>query len=328
LFGTWGVALQGIQKALARNGIESEFLSNESTQAFMARMDRIEAAMDRGEAPVARFDETGMLLVDEAEADINVNFREQVDWAYRGFIHHAHQPHRNLRGLARIVQPQYCAFAVTFESGITSLEQIAVERRPLRLFTVSRSKHQTRFMGYVHSRILEESGFTQADILAWGGRVFTADDGLQAIQEHNLDMIAIPAYSNWGPAWGFMWMNAQIRFNLRFLPVAESVRDTLAAELNLRKGALPTHLLRGIDEDLPTFVMKDHTVSTHATLSDDDAYAIVKAIDEHSDTLQEGPVPFAYHPLTAWRGLSLPLHPGAEAYYRERGYLEGAVEEV
>jgi uncharacterized protein len=326
LFGAWGVALQGIQKALARNGIQSEFLSTESSAAFMGRMDQLEAAMDRGEKPVAKFDEAGMLFVDQGAADIGVNFREQVDWAYRGFIHHEPQPHRNLRGLARLVQPQYTGFAVTQESGITSLEQIAKEQRPIRLFTVSRSKHQTRFMGYVHSRVLEESGFTQADVVKWGGRVFTAEDGLQAILENNLDLMALPAYSNWGPAWGLMWMHAQIRMNLRFLPVAESVRDGLAKELNLRKGTLPAYLFRGVDQGVPTFAMKDHTVCTHADLCEQDAYNIVKAIDEHPDCLQEGPVPFAYHPYSAWQDLSLPLHPGAEAYYRERGYLTGSVE--
>ena len=32
-------------------------------------------------------------------------------------------------------------------------------------------------------------------------------------------------------------------------------------------------------------------------------------------------VPFAYFPFAVWEEVGVPLHPGAEAYYRERRYL-------
>src|SRR4051794_31944119 len=82
-----GSAQVGIHKALARSGIHSEFLPSDAGQNVLAAADRLEAAMDRGEAPIRAFDEAGMLLVDTAQADVGVNFREQVDWAHRGIAH-------------------------------------------------------------------------------------------------------------------------------------------------------------------------------------------------------------------------------------------------
>src|SRR6266852_8870340 len=116
--GPWGDAQVAIHNALARNGVDSEL--------------RREAEMDRGQAPASAIDEAGMLLVDSGRADIGVNFREQVDWAFRALAHHQGYRHRNLRALARLVQPQYVGIAATRDSGITSLEDVASQRRPIR----------------------------------------------------------------------------------------------------------------------------------------------------------------------------------------------------
>ena len=300
IHGPWGAAQKGVAAALTRNGIQFEFKSYDGEAASLP-------AHDRG------------------DVDLGANFREQIDWAYRGFAQYASQPLRNLRGIVSLVQPQYVGIAATWESGITSLEQVAAERRPIRIFSVSRSKRQTRTMGYITSRVIEESGFTQDDVVSWGGRsVFGDQAGLQAILERDVDLIVIPAYSNWGPSWGSCWMEAQIRLNLRFLPVADSVLNTLVQEMDLRKGVMPAGLFRGLEQDTPTIVAKYHTITSHAHLRDEDAYEIVKAIDEHPECLQEQHVPFAYDAHTAWDNLGVPLHPGAEAYFREKGYLSRA----
>jgi TRAP-type uncharacterized transport system substrate-binding protein len=66
--------------------------------------------------------------------------------------------------------------------------------------------------------------------------------------------------------------------------------------------------------------MHNHVIFS-SRLTDPEAYEVVQAVDEHAMVLQEGPIPFTFHPPTAWRDLGIPLHPGAEAYYRDRGYL-------
>jgi TRAP-type uncharacterized transport system substrate-binding protein len=289
----WGVVLGDLQKALARNGIQSEMRYNRGLEA-------------------------GLRAVAQGEIDVGCNFKELLSWFHDGLWQPAWP---SLRALMRVTAPRYIGVAATVESGITSLEQIAVERRPIRLVTISQAKPRTPGQAYVTSRILELSGFTQADVVAWGGRVFTGDDAIPAVMQGNVDVLAAWAYPNWAPNWGAAWMYGQILLNLRFLPIAEHVLDTIGGELGVRKGMMPAHLFRGLEEDVPTLVYPDEVINTHADLSDDLAREIVRAIDEHQDTLQDGYVTFAYNPFTAWRDLGAPLHPGAEAYFRERGYM-------
>jgi len=116
-------------------------------------------------------------------------------------------------------------------------------------------------------------------------------------------------------------MYGQILLDLQFLPLPDATLETISAELGVRRGCLPAHLFRGLEIDVPTFVYPDHVINTHAALSDEQAYAIVKAIDDHPDVLHEGYVAFSYNPRTAWQDLGIPLHPGAERFYREQGYL-------
>ena len=130
--GPWGAAQIGIQKSLARSGVPSEFRSYDGEAESLP-------AHNRG------------------EVDIGVNFREQVMFAYRGIGAYASEPLTNLRGIATLIQPQYVGIAATRESGIESLEQIAAEQRPIRLFTVARSSQGTRTMGLITSRVLELS---------------------------------------------------------------------------------------------------------------------------------------------------------------------------
>ena len=59
-----------------------------------------------------------------------------------------------------------------------------------------------------------------------------------------------------------------------------------------------------------------------ADMPDTFAYAVARALDEHKDVLQWSIVPFSYDPKTVGKLGAVPLHPGAEKYYRERGYLK------
>ena len=51
------------------------------------------------------------------------------------------------------------------------------------------------------------------------------------------------------------------------------------------------------------------------------AYTVARALDEQQDLWMWAPMSLYYDPSRAWRANGLPLHPGAERYYREKGYL-------
>ncbi len=63
--------------------------------------------------------------------------------------------------------------------------------------------------------------------------------------------------------------------------------------------------------------------STHAELSDQMAYEVTKALFENTETLgQVHPKGKEIALKTALQSISIPLHPGAEKYYREKGMIK------
>ena len=88
------------------------------------------------------------------------------------------------------------------------------------------------------------------------------------------------------------------------------------------KATIPGGLYKGNDEDIETFGVKA-TFVTSADVADDVVYTVVKAVFDNFDRFK-GLHP-AFANLTEEEmiadGLSAPLHPGAEKYYAERGWM-------
>ncbi len=88
------------------------------------------------------------------------------------------------------------------------------------------------------------------------------------------------------------------------------------------KATIPGGLYKGNDEDVQTFGVKA-TFVTSADVDDEVVYTVVKAVFDNFDRFK------GLHPAFAnlkeedmiADGLSAPLHPGAEKYYKERGWI-------
>ena len=90
-----------------------------------------------------------------------------------------------------------------------------------------------------------------------------------------------------------------------------------------RSATIPGGMYRGNDADVATFGVGATFVSSDK-VSEDVVYALVKSVFENIDDFK------GLHPAfanldpkeMASAGLSAPLHPGAEKYYREAGIIE------
>ncbi|WP_298852908.1 TAXI family TRAP transporter solute-binding subunit [uncultured Ruegeria sp.] len=90
-----------------------------------------------------------------------------------------------------------------------------------------------------------------------------------------------------------------------------------------RTATIPGGMYRGSDGDTTTFGV-GATFVTSADVSDDAVYAVVSSVFENFDDFKK------LHPAFAnlqpeemiADGLSAPLHPGAEKYYKEKGWLQ------
>jgi hypothetical protein len=109
----------------------------------------------------------------------------------------------------------------------------------------------------------------------------------------------------------------------RLIPVTGPEIDKLIEEHPYyAKAVIPGGMYAGNPDDVETFGVKA-TFVTSADVSDDVVYEVVKSVFDNFDRFK------GLHPAFAnlkeedmiTQGLSAPLHPGAEKYYQERGWL-------
>ncbi|WP_226779208.1 TAXI family TRAP transporter solute-binding subunit [Oceaniglobus trochenteri] len=103
----------------------------------------------------------------------------------------------------------------------------------------------------------------------------------------------------------------------------EAVDKLIADNPFYRKAVIPGGMYRGNDEDTNTFGV-GATLVTSADVSEDAVYTLVSAVFENFDDFKK------LHPAfenlkpeeMISASLSAPLHPGAEKYYKEKGWIE------
>jgi TRAP transporter TAXI family solute receptor len=109
----------------------------------------------------------------------------------------------------------------------------------------------------------------------------------------------------------------------KLIPVTGPEIDALVADNPYyAKATIPGGMYAGTDDDVETFGVKA-TFVTSADVDDETVYQVVKAVFDNFDRFK------GLHPAFAnlnqedmiTQGLSAPLHPGAERYYKEQGWL-------
>ncbi|MGJ8546297.1 MAG: TAXI family TRAP transporter solute-binding subunit [Sulfitobacter sp.] len=107
------------------------------------------------------------------------------------------------------------------------------------------------------------------------------------------------------------------------VPVTGEAIDALIADNPYYAAAtIPGGMYKGTDADVMTFGVKA-TFVTSADVDDEVVYQVVKAVFDNFDRFKR--LHPAFENLTEEEmisgGLSAPLHPGAEKYYKERGWM-------
>ena len=85
---------------------------------------------------------------------------------------------------------------------------------------------------------------------------------------------------------------------------------------------IPTNTYRGQSTDVPVIAVQNYLV-THEGVSDDTAYGVTKVLWTRLDALTAAhPAAKAIDLTRAIEGMPVPLHPGAEKYYKEVGLIK------
>jgi TRAP-type uncharacterized transport system substrate-binding protein len=257
-------------------------------------------------------------MLDEAnlEDGTNVRINAKVDFGITSsaFLYSAYngtlgpKAYKNLRLIAKIEDPLYFLLATRKESGITNMAQIKQLHIPVRAFG----------MGPELSTILKYYGITEDEIKSWGGNLrVSLDEALKG----NFDLITgFLASPSRNPESSY-WTTLSEDFDLYFLELPEELLKLIAGQnVDSEPVVVRNSLLRGINRRIKTLGRSGESVFAREDTPEQAAYDLAKAIDQNHKALKWFIRVYTYDPETVWQNFGVPLHPGAERYYREVGY--------
>jgi TRAP-type uncharacterized transport system substrate-binding protein len=230
-------------------------------------------------------------------------------------------PYPRLRVIATIMAPNWLGIAIRKELGITDLSQLRDCKPALRVSSMGS-------WGLACERILEYHGVTRERIEAWGGRyvggvVRTPGDPHGGLPEDRTEVDLIMGAVN--AAYTFEsapFHEATMSMDLEFLPLPDDLIREICDAYGGEPGFIPYRLVRGVDRDTPSVSSPWQLVYARDDMPEDFAYLLAGAYDHQRHLFRETLMPYSYDSKTVAHDHGIPLHPGAERYYREMGYLQ------
>ncbi|MGH8544281.1 MAG: TAXI family TRAP transporter solute-binding subunit, partial [Gammaproteobacteria bacterium] len=215
-------------------------------------------------------------------------------------------------------------FAVHESTGITSLAQIKKDRFPLRLSTNVTTKHALTASPtmFTVTAVMKAAGFNLPDLRKWGGRIQSVSrpshpDRRAAIENKSVDAVFDEGIKSWG--------QTAVDNGFVYLPIEGQVLKRLAA-LGYRTSVVPKSRFHGMPGDVSTVDFSGWPMIVHAGMPDDVAYALCEAIEKRKELIPTDnfkPIDIAQLCANDEEApCDVPLHPGAQRFYRERGYLK------
>ena len=223
-----------------------------------------------------------------------------------------------VRAIAIMPSFDLMGFALAGRTGLTSLAQVRERKFPLR---VSVRDDVSRSPLFAVDEVLRAEGFSLAAIEAWGGSIQLLEqppghaDRTGGMRSGTIDAVFDEAINAWGPI--------ALEAGFRFAHLQDS---TLAHMEEIGWTTLPLSArFPSLKEDALTISFSGWPLYTHADLPEEAAYQIADAVYRareaiHWDLDRPGE-------LTDLRGgtpatpIGVPLHAGAERFYRENGAL-------
>jgi len=246
----------------------------------------------------------------------NFNPSAYLTMAYRGLGPYP-EP-LPLRAIGVMPSLDWHVFAVSKKLGLKSVSDIKEKQVPLHISLRIDPKNPTRF---VVDEVLSAYGFSLADIESWGGSLQLIERPRDPVRVNGMRDGTINAVFDEGiSGWGHIALESGLEFLQLGDPAIKRMKDLGWPIIQVSRSEFPE-----LSDDLLAVSFSGWPLFTRADLSEQHAYQMTKALD-------------AVRPLVEWDSetkvelrdlcvnsdacpLDIPLHPGAERYYREQGAL-------
>jgi TRAP-type uncharacterized transport system substrate-binding protein len=201
-------------------------------------------------------------------------------------------------------------------TGLKSLAEIKERKYPLRLSIREDATHSTRVL--LHQTV-EIYGFTLADLESWGGSLqLNGGPGderrMKALHAGTIDAIFDEGL--------VLWFDQALGTGMQPVPLDDFALEKLQA-LGWRRAVIPKGRYPHLKADHECIDYSGWPLYTRASLPDEDAYKVVDAICARKDEIYWEDSYTGIGQLgqdTDATPRDVPLHPGAEKWYREHGF--------
>lgn len=222
-----------------------------------------------------------------------------------------------VRAIAVVPSLDQYMFAVKSETGLVNFEDIGTQRYPLRIAGRSQRDH---CLHMILNHVAQASGFSMADVEAWGGRFHYAltsrGDRLAHVKNGTVDALFDEAVQN--------WIDDAIDNGMTILGFTEPTLRKLEA-MGYRRGILRKSLFPKLPRDITTIDFSGWAMFVHADAPDKLVTQICAGLDARKHLMPwqgDGPLPVERMCRDEEDApLGVPLHPAAEKFWRQKGYI-------
>jgi TRAP transporter TAXI family solute receptor len=253
-------------------------------------------------------------LVAKNETPLALSFSVTNRWAYEG--REAYDAKiESLRGLVGGLDSYYLVALAAKKLDVKSLKDVKDRKIPVRLSTLPVGS-----LGEFGARqLLKEYGLSYADIKSAGGSTSHVNYNVivDAFKDGRADLL-IAVITPKHPSITEIATFTEVQF-LGLEP--ERIKGLGA--LGYTAATMAADTFKGQTQPVPT-VGFPTVLITNKDLPEPVAYTVTKTVIENKDALVRGHAGLgAFDPKTAWQPekVGIPLHPGAERAYREKGWM-------
>ena len=254
-------------------------------------------------------------LVAKNETPLGLSFTVTNRWASEG--REAYDAKlENLRGLVGGLDTYYLVAIAAKKLNVNSLKEVKDRKVPVK--AVSQPVGSLGEFGM--RQLLREYGISYADIKSWGGTTAHANYNIlvDAFKDGRADLliaVVTPKHPSITEITTFS--------DVKFLPLEPEHVKSLTA-LGYKAATMPADTFKNQPQAVAT-VGFPTVLITNKDLPEPIAYAVTKTILDNKEALVRGHAGLAeFDPPTSWKPeeVGLPLHPGAERAYREKGWMK------
>jgi TRAP-type uncharacterized transport system substrate-binding protein len=221
-----------------------------------------------------------------------------------------------LRALAVFPSWDRLVIAVSPRLGVNSMEELIAKKPKMRV-----SIAVNDCVDFAIKFLLQAHGISQKHFVKWGGKVDEVvrpsnPQRREGIISGKLDMVIDEGMDSWG--------DVAVQHGMKFLSYSEPVLQKLE-KYGFKRARLDHGRIAGINDPTTVVDFSGWPIVVREKFPEDLAYQIAGVLDK---IREEIPYDAAETPSmkqlctdTDAGPLDFPLHPGAERYYREKGYL-------